>query len=171
MRWIRSHWKPLALIAALLLAAAWYSRPVDIYGLAPQTREPDMMDFVLYDLGENRKVYPIKNITPEDPEWDTALEAVEALRFRRPPWNAVLQFIPERTITGRATHDGDHHIMFYLGRHSKGSIQVQFFIDEWSYSNPLPFSFANRSLTLWVENPKETGDALSEVFRPLLESG
>ncbi len=169
MNWIKAHWKPLAVILALLLWAAWYSRPVDIYTVAPKIREPDMMDFVLSDLGENRKNYPTKHITPEDPEWGPALEAVEALRFRRPPWNPILQFIPEGTIYGRTTHDGDHHVIFFLGKRPKGYVQVQFFIDEWSYSNPLPFSFANRALTLWVDNSKETGDALAEAIRPLLE--
>lgn len=164
MNWLKTHWKALALLTALVLWAAWYSRPVDIYTLAPKTREPDFMDFVLSDLGENHKDYPIKNSSPEDPEWETALEAVEALRFRRPPWNAVLQFIPERTTTGRSTHDGDHHIMFYLGRQRRGSLQVQFFIDEWMYHSP----YSNRNLTLWVTEPKETGDALAEILRPLL---
>jgi hypothetical protein len=164
---LKAHWKPLAVLLALVLWAAWYSRPVDVYTLAPGTREPDMMDFVLYDLGENRKDYPIKNITPEDPEWDAALEAVEALRFRRPPWNAVLQFIPERAITGRATHDGDLHIMFYLGRQTKGSIQAQFFIDEWMYHSP----HSSRNLTLWVEDSRKAGETLAAAFRPLLEDG
>ena len=67
MNWIKSHWKPLAVILALLLWAAWYSRPVDIYTVAPGTKEPDMMDLNLSDLGENRKNYPIKNLTPGRP--------------------------------------------------------------------------------------------------------
>lgn len=167
---LKAHWKLLAVVLALVLWAAWYARPVDIYTIAPGTKEPDMMDLTLSDLGENHKGYPLKNLTPEDPEWGPALEAVEALRFRRPPWNAVLQFIPDHHATGRATQDGDHHIMFYLGRQGKGSIQVQLFIDEWSCSNPLPFSFANRALTLWVDNSKETGDALAAAFQPLLEA-
>lgn len=162
---IKGHWKVLAVILALVLWAAWYSRPVDIYTVAPGINEPDFMDFTLSELGENHKDYPIKNSSPEDPEWEPALEAVEALRFRRPPWNAVLQFIPERTTTGRSTHDGDHHIMFYLGRQRRGALQVQFFIDEWMYHSP----YSNRNLTLWVKNSRETGDALAEVFRPLLE--
>lgn len=166
MSWIKGHWKVLAVILALVLWAAWYSRPVDIYTVAPGINEPDFMDFTLSELGENHKDYPIKNSSPEDPEWETALEAVEALRFRRPPWNAVLQFIPERTTTGRSTHDGDHHIMFYLGRQRKGSVHVQFFIDEWMYHSP----YSSRNLTLWVKNSRETGDALAEVFRPLLEA-
>ena len=85
MSWIRSHWKPLALIAALLLAAAWYSRPVDIYTLAHKMKEPDSIDISLRELGEQGRDYPIQWFSPEDPEWDAALEAIEALRFRRPP--------------------------------------------------------------------------------------
>ena len=48
-------------------------------------------------------------------------------------------------------------------------MQIQFFIDQWIYNNPLPFSFANRNLTLWTEDSKETGEALAETFRPWLE--
>lgn len=166
MNWLKTHRKALAVILALVLWAAWYSRPVDIYTVAPGIKEPDFMDFTLSELGDNHKDYSTKNISPEDPEWRPALEAIEALRFRRPPWNAVLQFIPKRTITGRVTHDGDHHIMFYLGRQRRGSLQVQFFIDEWMYHSP----YSNRNLTLWVKNSRETGDALAEVFRPLLEA-
>lgn len=162
---LKAHWRALAIVLALVLWAAWYSRPVDIYTVAPGTKEPDMMDLTLSSLGENHKDYPLKNLTPEDPEWGPALEAVEALRFRRPPWNLVLQFIPDHRTTGRITHDGDHHVMFFLGRQTKGYIQVQFFIDEWMYHSP----HSNRHLTLWVTEPKETGDALAEAFRPLLE--
>lgn len=162
---LKAHWRALAIVLALVLWAAWYSRPVDIYTIAPGTKEPDMMDLTLSNLGENHKDYPLKNLTPEDPEWGPALEAVEALRFRRPPWNLVLQFIPDHRTTGRVTQDGDHHVMFFLGRRTKGYIQVQFFIDEWIYHSP----YSTRNLTLWVTEPKETGDALAEAFRPLLE--
>ena len=165
MKQVKAHWKVLAAALALVLWAAWYSRPVDVYTIAPRIKEPDFMDFVLYELGDNREDYPIKNISPEDPEWEAALKAVESLRFRRPPWNAVLQFVPEGSVHGRATHDGDLHIMFRLGRQRKGSLQVQFFIDEWMYHSP----YSNRYLTLWVTDSRETGEALAEAFQPLLE--
>lgn len=165
MNRLKAHWKALAVVLLLVLGAVWYSRPVDIYALAPGIKEPDFMDFVLYDLGENRRDCPIKNISPEDPEWDAVLEAIEALRFRRPPWNIVWQFLPRGVITGRATHDGDLHIMFSLGRQDEGSTQVQFFIDEWMYHSP----HSTRSLSLWVKNARETGDALAETLRPLMK--
>lgn len=166
MNWLKTHWKALAVILALVLWAAWYSRPVDIYTVAPGINKPDFMDFTLSELGDNRKDYPTKNVSPEDPEWRPALEAIEALRFRRPPWNAFLQFIPKRTITGRVTHDGDLHIMFSIGQQRNGSVRIQFFIDEWMYYSP----YSTRNLTLWVEDSRQAGEALAEAFRPLLEA-
>lgn len=165
MNRLKAHWRILAVVLALVLWAAWYARPVDIYKVAPGIKEPDAMDFVLYELGSSRKDYPIQNISPEDPEWRPALEAVEALRFRRPPWNLVLQFIPKRTTTGRATHDGDLNIIFHLHKQGKVSIHVQFFIDEWTYHSP----YATRNLTLWVTDARESGETLAKAFLPFLE--
>ena len=34
MNWIKTRWKILTIILALFLWAAWYARPVDVYGLA-----------------------------------------------------------------------------------------------------------------------------------------
>lgn len=167
MTWIKTHWKALSLALALVLWAAWYSRPVGIYTLAPEMKEPDAMDITLSEVGGGGKDYLLKNLSPENPEWDTALEAVEALRFRRPPWNPILQFLPKYTTTGRVTHDGDHQILFTLYKQSKGYIQVQFFIDEWMYHSP----HSSRNLTLWVKDSKQAGDALAQILRPLLEEG
>ena len=83
-----------------------------------------------------------------------------------PPWNPVLQFVPKHTITGRVTHEGDHHILFSMYKVGGGHMQMQFFIDEWMYfSSPL----SSRNLTLWVKDSKQTGDALAETLRPLLD--
>lgn len=167
MKQVKAHWKVLAAALALVLWAAWYSRPVDIYTLAPGMKEPDSIGISLQELEEQGKNYPIQWFSPEDPKWDTALEAIEALRFRRPPWNILLQLIPERTITGRVIHDGDLHILFSPYKQSEGHFQVQFFIDEWTYHSP----YSNRNLTLWVADSRETGEALAEAFQPLLRSG
>ena len=165
MNRLKAHWKALAVVLALVLWAAWYSRPVDVYTLAPGMKEPDTIDFILWELGESNRDYFLKDFSPEDAEWDAVLEATEALRFRRPPWNAVLQFIPERTITGRSTHDGDLRIRFSIGQQRAGKVEMQFFIDEWMYYSP----YCSRNLTLWVKDSREAGEALAEVFWPLLE--
>ena len=52
MTWLKAHWKALAVTLALLLAVVWYSRPVDIYTLAPGLKEPNTIDFTLRELGD-----------------------------------------------------------------------------------------------------------------------
>ena len=39
MSWLKSHWKPLAVVLALALGIAWYARPVDVYGLSPEVKD------------------------------------------------------------------------------------------------------------------------------------
>ena len=166
MTWLKAHWKALAVTLALLLAVVWYSRPVDIYTLAPGLKEPNTIDFTLRELGDGGAEYPLQSFLPEDPEWDAALTALEALRFRRPPWNLLLQFLPQNGIRARVTQDGDQHVLFLLGQEDGNYVQVQFFIDSWSCSSPN----SSRSLPLWVPDSRETGEALAEVLRPLMET-
>jgi len=104
-----------------------------------------------------------RDLTPEDPEWAIALERLEALRFRRPPWNALLQFLDRNYIYGRQAGPEDWHLMLSISGPG-GSAQIQFFIDEWMYSSP----HSNRNLTLWMKDGREAGDALAEALRPLV---
>lgn len=166
---MKKHWKAglILVIAAALAWGLWYARPVDIYTLAPEVRSPEGITVDFNDLSRGVGQEPrlcSRGFTPEDPEWETVLSQIETLRFRRPPWNLVLQFVPRNTVTGRTTHDGDHHIWLHMGRQGAHSIRIQFFIDEWMYASP----HSNRNLTLWVKNSRQTGDALAEVLRPLL---
>lgn len=168
MSWLKQHGKSLSLALALLLALAWYSRPVDVYGLIPGVTQADVLSLYSRLLGpEHHSDGPsaIRELYPEDPEWDAALTALEALRFRRPPWNLLLQFLPQNGIRARVTQDGDQHVLFLLGQEDGNYVQVQFFIDSWSCSSPN----SSRSLPLWVPDSRETGEALAEVLRPLME--
>lgn len=60
MTWLKAHWKALAVTLALLLAVVWYSRPVDIYTLAPGLKEPNTIDFTLRELGTAARNTPSK---------------------------------------------------------------------------------------------------------------
>jgi len=160
MRRLKAHWKVLCAIPVLALGCLWYSRPVDIYGLAPGMREPDHIHLYIQELDPAAGRYS-RDLTPEDLEWDTVLEQVQALRFRRPPWNAPLQFLAQNNVYGRQTSPGDWHLMLTVSGPGGGT-QAQFFIDEWMYSSP----HSNRNLTLWVKDGRETGDALAEALRP-----
>ena len=54
--------------------------------------------------------------------------------------------------------------MSHIVYRQSATTSIQFFLDEWMYTSP----HSNRNLTLWVENSKETGAALSEALWPLL---
>jgi len=105
-----------------------------------------------------------RDFTPEDPDWETVLEQLQSLRFRRPPWNALLQFLDRNNIYGRQANPGDWHLMFSISGPGGSSAQVQFFIDEWVYGSP----HSNRNLTLWMRDGREIGNALAEALRPLV---
>jgi len=164
---LKAHWKSLAvvlvLVPVLILVCLWYSRPVDVYGLAPGMGAPDYIHLKLRKLSASAEPHS-RDLTPEDPEWEAALERLEALRFRRPPWNALLQFLDRNSLSGRQADPGDWHLMLAVSGPGGGA-QVQFFIDGWMYSSP----HSSRNLTLWVKDGREAGNALAEALRPLVD--
>lgn len=169
MNQIKRHWKALVVVSALALGIIWYTRPMDIYGLTGMTlKDPDEIAFLLYQYdghvpGNVMEVYS-GTYTPESPEWDAMREVLRSLRFRRPPWNLLLQFLDEdeTVITGRRTGDGIRLIL--LWNQDGGGAEIQFFSDEWRYGS----SWSNRDLPLWMKNGGETGDALAEALGPLV---
>lgn len=162
MNRLKARWKLLTAILVLALGCLWYSRPVNIYGLAPEMREPDYIHLYLQELSASAELHS-RDLTPEDPEWEAVLERLEALRFRRPPWNALLQFLDRNFVYGRQADPGDWHLMLAVSGPGGGA-QIQFFIDEWMYSSP----HSNRNLTLWAKDGREAGNALAEALRPLV---
>lgn len=170
MKWLKAHWKAPAVVLILLLAwGRWYARPVDLYGLTGLTAGAvNTVSLSLYQFDSRvpgGKIDLHGSCTPESPEWNAIREEVESLRFRRPPWNLLLQFLDSSFVTGRQTGDGDYHINLTLTERGGGYVNLQFFLDEWTYSSPL----SNRNLPLWAENSRETGNALAEALWPLLE--
>ena len=165
MSWLKSHWKPLAVVLALALGITWYARPVDVYGLSPEVKDIGHISLYVRALGTGGQDFPIMELTRSNPEWDTVKEAAEALRFRRPPWNLLLQFLDQKVVTGRRTEDGDFHVMLTLADQNHGYVQIQFFVDKWTCSSP----HSTRSLALWVKDARETGSALAETLLPLIK--
>ena len=160
------RWIILFAAIIIIIGAFWYARPVDIHVLSSNAEEPDMIFIALRQHGASSSEIQDRSntFTPEDPEWETVLSHIESLQFRRPPWNFPLQFLNESYVTGRQTHPGDWHLMSHIVYRQSATTSIQFFLDEWMYTSP----HSNRNLTLWVENSKETGAALSEALWPLL---
>lgn len=165
MNLLKAHWKPLTVALVLLLGAAWYSRPVDVYHLSPEMKNAGHISLYVRALGNSSADFLIKELTPDNPEWDMVMDSVEALRFRRPPWNLLLQFLDQKVVTGRRTEDGDFHVMLTLADQNHGYVQIQFFVDKWTCSSP----HSIRNLALWVKDARKTGSALAETLLPLMK--
>lgn len=163
MNWLKAHWKPLAAVLTLLLAwGLWYSRPVDIYTLSPEVRNPDGITIDIEELtgvGEEPRLCS-NPFTPEDPEWETVLSEIEALRFRRPAGSAFLLFLNQKSTPLHSFQTGDYAAYIHIMRRDGSRLRLDFFVDRWQYSSP----HSNRWLPLKMRNGAETGLALCRAF-------
>ena len=163
MNWLKAHWKASAVVLILLLAwGLWYSRPVDIYALAPEVRDPDGITIDIEELtgvGEEPR-FCSNPFTPEDPEWETVLSKIEALRFRRSASSALLQFLDQRSTPLHSFQTGDYAAYIHIMRRDGTRLRLQFLADSWQYSSPR----SNRCLPLKMRDGAETGLALCQAY-------
>lgn len=163
MNWLKAHWKASAAVLTLLLA--WglrYSRPVDVYTLAPEVRNPEGITIDIEELtgvGEEPRLCS-NPFTPEDPERETVLSEIEALRFRRPASSALLQFPDQRSTPLHGFQTGDHAAHIHVMRRDGSRLRLDFFVDRWQYSSPR----SNRCLPLKMRDGAETGLALCRAY-------
>lgn len=154
----------IAVLAAALVAALVYKRPLDIKTLTGVT-EPDDIAITILKPDENMDLQQRDlTLSAGDEVFDELLARLEELRFRRPPTNLiriVLPFLPESGGEAQEWEDGEFQHLYILlsqpdGNGNRTSGHVEFFIDQWEYRD------FDRSimLPLAVENAKETGQDL-----------
>lgn len=123
------------LLAALIGGCAWYSRPVDIYTLAPGLEEPYFGLLMLRDT-EDAGHYDQRSLDlePGTADYDAVMEQVEALRFRRSPFNPLIQLLPGTK--SKPIKPGDFQWFLTLQSNGGGEfryLDLRFWIDEWEY--------------------------------------
>ena len=97
----------LVALAVLLGGMLWYTRPVDLYTIAPDL-EPQYLDLMLMRHTGDAADLPVRylDLTAEDgAAYDTVLTQLESLRFRRLPLGSLLSFL--RDLQSRTIHPGD----------------------------------------------------------------
>lgn len=161
---LKAHWKPLAVVLALILWAAWYSRPVDVYGLGIGELEAVNVRISRNEPGVGEQEARSIGLRPGGPLWQTVLEELEALRFRRPPWNAVQQYLREDVI--RTEPAAREALVFYLWDSGDRSLMLQMNAGKPRYTSP----YTSRNLPASLSGGEETAQALAERLRPLLEA-
>lgn len=162
---MKKRWKLVTglIIAALLAWALWYTRPVDIYGLAPEVRSPEGITIDVEELtgvGQEPRLCS-SPFTPEDPAWETVLSGIEALRFRRPASNALLRFLDRRSSPFYGFQDGDYAACIRVFGRDGSRLELHFTVDSWRYASPHSL---NRYLPLKMEDGAETGLALCREY-------
>ena len=84
---------PLLLAALLVIWGLWYTRPIGVDTLYPEL-EPDIIEVYLSDFNtyhhEDRRL----KLTAGTEEFDDLWSEIRELRFRRSPFNVVVQALP-----------------------------------------------------------------------------
>ena len=154
----------IAVLAAALVAALVYKRPLDIKTLTGVT-EPDDIAITVLLVDEDMDTQQRDlTLSAGDEGFDELLARLEELRFRRPPTNLIrigLPCLPESGGEAQKWEDGEfQHLFISLSQPGENGERVygyvEFWVDEWEYRD---FD-RNLSLPLAVENAKETGQDL-----------
>lgn len=160
---LKAHWKLLAAVLVLILWTVWYSRPVDIYSLGIGELEAVNVRISYNEPGVGEQEARSIGLRPGDPLWRTVLDELEALRFRRPPWNLVRQFQDGAIRTEPAAREA---LVFYLWDSGGGDLMLQLNGGKPCYTSP----YTRQNLPASLSGGKETAQALAERLRPILEA-
>ena len=157
--------KAAALTAALIavLALAWYVRPVNIHTLGIGELNAINVRISYNEPGAGEREARSIGLQPGDPLWPEILEELEALRFRRPLWNLVRQYLREDVI--RTEPAAREALVFYLWDSGGETLMLQMNSGKPCYTS----RYTGQNLPASLSGGQETAQALTERLRPLLE--
>lgn len=153
MTWVKAHWKGLTAVLLLLLGAAWYSRPVDIYGLGMGELEAISVQVMHNIPGQGVDIVWSAAAVPDDSPWQPVLEEVEHLRFHRTPDSLIRQFWPSDVIK---TKPADRTELYVSLRDQEG--REMFLLIGGSRSH---YNLENRSFSLFFSGGEDAVQALA----------
>ena len=98
------------------------------------------------------------SLSAGEPELDSLMEEVRALRFRRAPWNPLVRAIPalSRSVPGGELSEEDEVQHMYLA--FAGETELFFYVGHWRY---LDSAAGNTQFTLSMTDGKAVGQALA----------
>ena len=160
----RNVWRYLVLGAfvCLLVWGLWYHRPVGVEVLFPGL-EIDRVEVTLLRTQGGEEDWERKlSLSAGEPEFDSLMEEVRALRFRRSPWNPLVRAIPalSRSVPGGELSGEDKVQRMYLtfAGETERVGELFFYMGHWRY---LDSAAGNTQLTLSMTDGKAVGQALA----------
>ena len=160
----RNVWRYLVLGAfvCLLVWGLWYHRPVGVEVLFPGL-EIDRVEVTLLRTKGGEEDWERKlSLSAGEPEFDSLMEEVRALRFRRAPWNPLVRAIPalSRSVPGAVISEEDKVQRMYLtfAGETERYGELFFYVGYWRY---LDNAAGNAQLTLSMTDGNAVGQALA----------
>ena len=160
----RNVWRYLVLGAfvCLLVWGLWYHRPVGMEVLFPGL-EIDRVEVTLLRTKGGEEDWERKlSLSAGEPEFDSLMEEVRALRFRRAPWNPLVRAIPalSRSVPGAVISEEDKVQRMYLtfAGETERYGELFFYVGYWRY---LDNAAGNAQLTLSMTDGNAVGQALA----------
>ena len=161
----RNVWRYLVLgaLVCLLVWGLWYHRPVGVEVLFPGL-EIDRVEVTLLrtKAGVTEDWERKLSLSAGEPEFDTLMEEVRALRFRRSPWNPLVRAIPalSRSVPDAVISEEDEVQRMYLtfAGETERYGELFFYVGYWRY---LDSAAGNTQFTLSMTDGKAVGQALA----------
>lgn len=159
---------PLLLAALLVIWGLWYARPIGVETLYPEL-EPDIIEVYLSDFTTYRHEDRRLEFTAGTEEFDDLWSEIRELRFRRSPFNVVVQALPflEGIVGSHVKYpeadDIDHLLIGFAqdnGTDTWRSEDLQFWTNAWSYRD---FDHGV-TLPLMMKNGHEIGQKMAHAL-------
>ena len=159
---------PLLLAALLVIWGLWYARPIVVDTLFPGL-EPDLVYVTLIDFTGSGHEDQNRKLTAGTEEFDDLWSEIRELRFRRSPFNVVVQALPflEGIMENSTKYPeaGDLNHLYISFAQDNGtdiwrSEGLQFWVDAWSYRD---FDHGV-TLPLMMKNGHEIGQKMAHAL-------
>ena len=154
--------------ALLVIWGLWYARPIGVDTLYPEL-EPDIIEVYLSDFTTYRHEDRRLKLTAGTEEFDDLWSEIQELRFRRAPFNVVVQALPflegivDTYVKYPETDDLDTMSISFAqdnGTDIWRSEHLQFDVDAWSYRD---FDHGV-TLPLLMKNGHEIGQKMAHAL-------
>ena len=157
---MRYAWTAIAFAVIFTAIGIWYTQPVDIYGLDSVLKVETISVSVTQAVNDKNETRSVSFAQGED-SFDTVLERVEAMEFRRPFKNLILPSLKKEDLSvDRLLEDGEYCIRVELSGPDDRALTVVCDTDKWEYRK----SVYDDDLPLKVTEKTESPKVLSDYF-------